>query len=258
MNRTLRAKTETRALRTPIRPRFFIAMILSFALLAVIGYAGQSVISRSVYPIRKVSVEGNFRFLTPSYIQTLVTKSLDGGFFQIDVQKIRRQLLEEPWIFEATVERIWPDVIRVAVQEQIPVARWGRSALLNRESDIFAPNSATLPAELPLLNGPVGSESEVLSEYREMTTGLADSGLKIAGVSLSERGAWTITLQDDTQLILGRHDIRRRFERFCASFGPLLKADWSRIAKVDLRFTNGFAVTERAAPEASEALQING
>jgi cell division protein FtsQ len=182
---------------------------------------------------------------------------LNGGFFQVDVQTIREQLLEEPWIAEAAVERQWPDVIRVAIKEQVPAARWGENALLNSAADVFAPNRASLPDALPRLRGPVGAEAEVLDAYRQMVVQLRKIGLEVGAVSLSQRGAWTITLRDDTELILGRHDIWSRLNRFCLSFDRFLKANWSRIAKIDLRFTNGFSVTERMLAEPARSL-VNG
>ncbi|MSR13111.1 MAG: FtsQ-type POTRA domain-containing protein [Gammaproteobacteria bacterium] len=239
------------------RPNSFLAIALSVMLLVGLGYIAKAV-SGTDYPIRKVSVEGDFRFLTPTYIQALVTKSLDGGFFQVDVQKIHRELLEEPWIFDATVERLWPDVIRVEIKEQIPTARWGENALLNSDADVFAPHVASIPQALPRLSGPVGTEIEVLRAYKKMAERLDALGMKVGSVSVSQRGAWTLTLTDNTQLIFGRDDIWRRLHRFCASFDVLLKEGWTRIAKVDLRFTNGFSVTERRRPELRSELQKNG
>ncbi|MGH8597894.1 MAG: cell division protein FtsQ/DivIB [Gammaproteobacteria bacterium] len=245
---------EDRALR---RFRAF-ALGSSIALCVMLGYAAQSVRSGTGFPIRKVSVEGDFRFIAPSDIQSLVTASLRGGFFQIDVEDIHRQLLEEPWIREATVERIWPDEIRVAIKEQIPAARWGKTALLSIDADIFAPNPPFALDRLPVLTGPVGSESEILGTYRQMKTRLSVLGLQVAAISLSERGAWSLKLRDDTLLILGRHDTHRRLERFCTVFEPLLKTEWPRIATVDLRFTNGFSITERASAEIDAQTRISG
>lgn len=252
------AQAKPREERPPFQPRTVAAAGLSLALLIGFGYVAQSITSGASYPIRKVSVEGDFRFLTPTYIQSLVTRVLNGGFFQIDVQSIHQQLLDEPWIYDATVERVWPDVIRVAIKEQVPTAQWGQNALLNADADIFAPNPTSIPSALPKLSGPVGSESEVLHAYHDITKQLAVLRLEVAAVALSSRGAWTITLRDDTRLILGRDHIPQRLDRFCTAFKPLLEAEWGRIQTVDLRFTNGFAVTARAPPEARPETRING
>lgn len=252
------AQAKPREERPPLQARAAAALGLSLVLLIGFGYVAQSITSGAGYPIRKVSVEGDFRFLTPTYIQTLVTRALKGGFFQIDVQSIHHQLLEEPWLYEATVERVWPDVIRVAIKEQVPAAQWGQNALLNADADIFAPNPSSIPNALPKLSGPVGSESEVLSAYHDISGQLAVLELEVATVALSSRGAWTVTLRGDTRLILGRDHISQRLDRFCTAFKPLLKAEWERIATVDLRFTNGFAVTERAQRKARLEIRING
>ena len=235
--------------RTPWTPpplRSVLAAVLVLAVLGVFGYVLQSLLGPGSHPIRKVSVEGDFRYLTPGYIQSLVADSLHGGFFDVDVQMIRGRLLEEPWIFEATVERMWPDVLRVAIVEQVPTARWGPHALLNAAADVYAPAQSSIPTGLPTLNGPIGSEVEVLARYREIAAQLRALPLEVATVSLSERGAWTVGLRDQTQLVIGRRNIEQRIARFTAVFEPWLKPQWSNIATVDLRYTNGFAVQERS------------
>lgn len=235
--------------------RALTSMVLTLLLLMAVGYVGQSLTRAASFPIKKVTVEGDFRYLTTEYIQTMVGRSLRGGFFQIDVQEIRRGLLEEPWVMEATIERKWPDALRVAIREQQPAAQWGQHALLNTVADIFAPLSGTFPRDLPHLNGPVGSETEVLKTYRVIAERMEPLGLSVACLELSERGAWTAGFKDQTRLTLGRHRIEERLQRFRRSFESALEANWSNIESIDLRYTNGFAVQARKIEDADDGLE---
>jgi len=246
VNQAVRRQVATTPAEPPVSPRALVAMVITLGVLAILGYVGQSLSHSTNFPIRKVAVEGNFLFLTPGYIQALVSRSLHGGFFQVDVQEIRSGLLEEPWVRDAQIERRWPDIVRVRIEEQQPTARWGEHALLNTAADVFAPNPGTFPRGLPRLNGPVGSELEVLTTYRMVTERMRALGLKVASLELSERGAWTVGLEGETRLLLGRHRIEERLERFRAAYDLALKATWPEIASVDLRYTNGLAIRERA------------
>lgn len=250
MSQAVRKSLPQSAERPAVTLRSLMAMLLTLFLLGAVGYVGQSLARATSFPINKVTVEGDFRYLTPGYIQSLVSRSLHGGFFQIDVQEIRRGLLEEPWVMEATIERRWPDVIRVAISEQRPAARWGGHALLNTAADVFAPNLGTFPQDLPRLDGPVGSELEVLTTYRAVTERMRALGLTVASLELSERGAWTVGLTGDTRLILGRNRIEERLERFRLAYDLALRDTWSDVESVDLRYTNGFAIQERKPAEA--------
>ncbi len=241
------AQARSRSTAAPIPIRSLVSIVLSLVALVAFGYFAQSAYRSLKYPIRKVMVEGDFRILTPTYVQSAVTEALDGGFFEIDVQKIKRRMLEEPWVAEAVVERVWPDAVRVTIKEQVPAATWGNHALLNGEADIFAPSAASIPSGLPRLDGPVGTESAVLAMYQTVAKRLTNLELKPVAVVLSQRGAWIVELADGARLVLGRASLDERIARFSVAYTPLLKSNWSHIGVVDLRYTNGFAVRERSA-----------
>lgn len=196
-------------------------------------------------PIRKVAVEGNFRHLTPGHVQSVVSSAVDAGFWGIDVGAIREKLLDEPWLHDASVRRVWPDTLRVSIEEQEPVAYWGEHALLNSEGDIFAPDRETMPTNLAILNGPVGTEVEVLGRYRSIKMQFAKCGLKVSRVDLSERRAWTIAIEGGTRVVVGRRSIEERLARFERGFELALKPHWENIGVVDMRYTNGFSIRQR-------------
>ena len=205
------------------------------------------------FPIRKVKVDGDFRYLASEQIESLVSSAVRGGFFEVDVQKIRARILQEPWVLDATVVRAWPDAIRVSIREQRPVARWGEESLLSAQYRVFKPSNKRLPEGLAVLKGPPGSEPEVWSTYQQVQTALGPLGLKAAAVELSERRAWRVTLTDGATLILGRHFVAERLERFARAWPTVLEPNWARVASLDLRYTNGFAVRPRVAATPPEA-----
>ena len=77
---------------------------------------------------------------------------------------------------------------------------------------------------------------------------LADAGLTLERLELDERGAWLLTLGGGQEVRLGRRDIDERLYRFFDVVAPALAADLKRVAYVDLRYTNGFAVGWREGP----------
>jgi cell division protein FtsQ len=238
--------------KPPVSLRGLLSMLVSLILLAGLGYVGQSLQRPGSFPIRKVAVEGDFRHLAPAYVETLVAGGLQGGYFQIDVQALRSRLLGEPWIKDAAVERVWPDVLRVAITEQQPVARWGKDALLNTQAEVFKPHPDSFPSGLVHLRGPVGSEEEVLSAYHRIERQMQALELKVARLGLSDRGAWTLGLAGGTRLVLGRERLNERLSRFERAYVAGLRDGWSTVASVDLRYTNGFAVMERKVEKTGE------
>jgi cell division protein FtsQ len=68
----------------------------------------------------------------------------------------------------------------------------------------------------------------------------------IARVEMSDRGAWVVELTGGTTLVVGREELDQRLSRFTRAFDHFLKESWEKVDSIDLRYTNGFAVREKA------------
>ena len=75
-----------------------------------------------------------------------------------------------------------------------------------------------------------------------MSDQLVGYGLGFAGLSLEERGAWTLTLTNGIEVVLGRDQVEERFERFIAVYENRLAARVDEVSRIDARYSNGVAV----------------
>ena len=223
----------------------FLVMVVATVIGAV--WLARELSDPAALPIRRVMVEGEFKHLTTEHVQRAVVDAVHAGFFGVDVPDIRRLLQDQAWIRDANVSRMWPDGLHVTIVEQVPVARWGDYGLLNERADIFVPAAEDLPRDLVQLNGPLGSEQEVLERYGYIRSQLRAVGLKVVAVNLSDRRAWTVTTDGGHEILLGRRSLEERLARFKWGYSKGLNAAWERIGHVDMRYTNGFAVGERGS-----------
>lgn len=222
-------------------PRFFgMAFVLTF--IALLVWGGIYLSHPDTLPIKQVRIEGDFTRLSPVDLQLLVTDKVRGGFFNLDVDAVRLALLNEPWVSEVTVKRVWPDALRVIVIEQVPVVRWKDSGLLNAAGEYFAPDPATIPVELPLLSGPAGSEVMLLGKFNSMQQRIQLLGLKIALLTLNERRAWSFQLENGIKVVLGRRDFEERLNRFLTLIPTTISGRIEQTGSVDMRYTNGFSI----------------
>lgn len=231
----------------PVSPTTMIFLVMVVATVIGMVWLARELSDPAALPIRRVMVEGEFKHLTTEHVQRAVVGAVHAGFFGVDVTDIRRLLQDEAWIRDANVSRMWPDGLHVTIVEQIPVARWGDYGLLNERADIFVPAAEDLPRDLVQLNGPLGSEQEVLERFAYIRDELATIGLKAVALSLSDRRAWTITTEGGREILLGRRSLEERLARFKWGYTKGLNAAWERIGHVDMRYTNGFAVGERGS-----------
>ncbi len=219
---------------------FGIVFVLTFVSLFVWG--GMYLSNSDTLPIKQVRIEGDFTRLSPVDLQLLVTDKVRGGFFNLDVDAVRLALLNEPWVKEVTVKRIWPDALRVIVIEQIPVVRWKDSGLLNSSGEYFAPDITTITNELPLLSGPADSEVALLDRFNAMQERFKFVGFKVASLTLNERRAWSFQLDNGIKVILGRRDFEERLNRFLTLIPTTISGRIEQTESIDMRYTNGFSI----------------
>lgn len=224
-------------------PTVVLFMLVLLATMVGIGWVVMQLRDPAALPIRRVQIEGEFIHLNPDHLQRVVVATVDAGFFGVDVARIRQRLLDEPWIRDATIRRVWPETLRVSIVEQVPVARWDETSLLNEAGEIFTPPTSSIPQQLALLSGPPGSEGEVLERFRAWSARLHGLGLHLQQLRLSARHAWTLFLDDGREIELGRREFSSRLDRFVHAYAAGLRDVWERIGRVDLRYTNGVAVS---------------
>jgi cell division protein FtsQ len=193
-------------------------------------------------PVRRVLVEGAFQRVSPPEIEGAVAEAVQGGLASVDLRQVRERVERIDWVDTAVVQRRWPDAIRVVVVEEVAAARWNDTGLLNARGELFIRNARYVPPELPLLEGPDGSEGAVAQLYLDAQGRLLEAGLRLTGVRLDERGAWELRLANGVQVKLGRLAVTDRLERFIALASPLVAKRLAEIKHVDMRYTNGFSV----------------
>jgi cell division protein FtsQ len=100
------------------------------------------------------------------------------------------------------------------------------------------------------LEGPEARLDEVFRRWRETASRLGPAGLEIRRVALDPRGSWRLELRGGHELLLGREALDERLQRYLAIRRGLQQA--GPIARVDLRYPNGVAVTRRAPASEDE------
>ncbi|MET0279581.1 MAG: cell division protein FtsQ/DivIB [Steroidobacteraceae bacterium] len=198
-------------------------------------------------PVERVAISGRFQRVQPLDVEKAVRGAAAGsGMVSVDLARIAASVEQIPWVDRASVARSWPSGLRVQVVEQVPVARWGETGLVNMRGEVFVQDSRHIPVELPQLVGPAGYEAQMTSRYLDVQQRLVEGGLRVTRLTLDERGAWEFSLDNGVQLRLGREHVDERFDRFLAAAAQVVTARATEIAYVDMRYANGFAVGWRS------------
>lgn len=204
-------------------------------------------------PIRRVYFESATSKVARAELKKTVTRQLAGNFFTVDLSAIEWAVTRVSWVKSATVRREWPDTLMISIRKQVPVARWGEHKLLNRTGQIFRPQAGRLSADLPILYGPRGRGQTLLARYGQLANVLKSAGLRVRALVQDQRRAWHLLLDNGIPLDIGRGDPRGRVARFAQVYPKALASMAARIAAIDLRYTNGFAVAWRRPDDIANA-----
>jgi len=229
----------------PARPVTFIGGLFALVFIALLAGLGYFLVHPATLPVRQVRIEGEFRYLSPAILQALVRDRVRGGFFNVNVNALRDAILAEPWVREVSVHRLWPDGLQVFVQEQAAIAKWKNAGLLNRQGGFFAPDKTTYPPDLPLLEGPPGTQALVMGRYLQLETMLRPFDLAVVRLTLDDRRAWDFELDNGLGVVLGRRDFDGKADRFIRQVLVNAGRGAGEMKRIDMRYTNGFAVEWR-------------
>ena len=190
---------------------------------------------------------GDLHFQGHPQLQDLIEPQIAEGFFHIDVDGLSLALQELPWIERASVRRVWPDDLVITLTEQQPFALWNERAVLNPHGVLFHPEEVAQEGleHLPRFSGPIDTEKMVVKHYREYLRLVADGQLELQKLSLDRRRAWELYFSNGMHLKLGKENMHERLERFMGIYADVVEPRLNKIASLDLRYTNGFALRWR-------------
>lgn len=193
-------------------------------------------------PIERVVINGEFERVSAIQLEQLLVPHLAAGFLSADLHAMRTDLVEVPWVVRASVRRRWPGTIEVNITEQKPAAVWSDTGLLNIDGELFVAKASHVPAELPRLYGPEGSEQRVSQMYFRIEERLEQRGLAAVALYLDNRGAWEMQLLNGIRVRIGSRAVEQRINGFFKALDSVISAQTEHIDYVDMRYTNGFAI----------------
>jgi cell division protein FtsQ len=230
-------------------------LLVVAALLGLLYGGAAWVVQLPVFPITEVRVITPLTHVTREQVETIVRREVRGNFFTLQLASTRVAFEKLPWVRRAEVRRQWPGLIEVVLTEHVPLARWGKSALVNVHGEVF---EAAFDGSLPIFNGPDGTAKEIAIQYEHFRRSLAAIGKMPGEINVSPRRAWQIRLDDGMTVDFGRENVEERLRRFVSTYPRTIARMTRPVDRVDLRYANGFAARVPGLPPAAEAKPKRG
>lgn len=201
----------------------------------------------------------NLQYVDKQKLFNQLKPHLSGSFFYVDLDEAQRIASQSEWVDEVSVERIFPNAIRITVKEHEPVAKWIQeghvAGLVNGDGKIF---QAAYTKPLPLFDGALDVQAQMVSQYKIFSSELQPLRLGILRLQYTPRSSWSMMLDNGIELRLGKTDVNTRLNRFANAWQHSLSEQALSLDYVDMRYPNGFATRNRskAAANSEEAAKM--
>lgn len=249
-----------------------VSALLLAALLALgLTIALQWLMRLPVFAIRAITVEGDVTRNSAASLRANALPRLSGSFLSMNLQTSQQAFEAVPWVRHAVLQRVWPNRLKVKLEEHRPAAYWETKAegadvdsaansdnngdanierlLVNNFGEVFQANLGDVEDDdLPILAGPAGTSTAMLRMWRALQTQVAILGDGVERLDLSGRGSWRASLDKGAVIELGRGseaEVLARFGTFVRSITQITSRFQTPLLTADLRHTDGYAVRLR-------------
>lgn len=175
----------------------------------------------------------------------------------LDAAEARAKLKANPWIGDATVQKLFPDQLTITVRERVAFALWQKDGQINVIADdgtVLESYVTRSVANLPFVVG-IGADTQakefltVLARYPDIRNAVQ------ASVLIGER-RWSLKLKSGVDIRLPETDVARALDQL-AAFDREKKLLSRDIVAVDLRMPDRLIVqlSDSAAQAREEALK---
>jgi cell division protein FtsQ len=230
--------------------------VIGVVVLAYLALIIKDIEVSTVLPVAKVEIRGELVFMNKDEIRSIVEDNISGGFFTVDLNRVREIVSQQPWVENVSLRRRWPDALEVFVEERKPIAFWNDDGYISENGHVFKPESIDKKLNLPELDGPDGQHNNVWKFMNVLYKEMSLLNYTVTSLELDERRAWQLMIEKNVgvgdeeirsgiSVRLGRFDTEKRLRRFVRVLPELsAKKEFAdnEINVIDMRYPNGFAV----------------
>ena len=217
----------------------FIIFVISLALMFI--YVNSS--KTSYFPIKKISYGKKLENSNEEDLTKIIKNYLDDkSFFNFKISYLILELEKSEWVRNVNIRRVYPNEVRIIVEEHEPVAIWNRKKYINSFGESFYIEKIT--KNLPLLLSEEERIDIVFNYFSQFNKNLKENGIDqtISKIEENEIRSLTIFLNSGFYIKLGSKDLESKINLFFKVYKSLKTRDLKKIRYIDMRYSNGFSL----------------
>lgn len=187
-------------------------------------------------PVIKIEVVNKSEHVTKDLVATEIAPWFPEGYIYIDIVAIKDKLQELVMVSEVSVEKVWPDTLKIRIEEERPVAIWNGKSMLSEKGDILP--LALRDLDLPKLKGADAESKLVMQHFLLFNRWGKRHQLVLGGLQHSSAG-WKLEYKNGLQIWLDNNKAMNGLQQLEHVINQF---QLSQISRIDMRYEQGFAV----------------
>ena len=166
------------------------------------------------FKIENVLITGT-QNLSNNYIKDIIEIYKDGSIFNIDLSSIYNKIKQNSWVKEVSIERILPNIIKIKIIENEPIAIWQNkkdNKLITANGDIiFDGNVNDFKNDFPIIKGKKSVEN-IFSILKILKTN-QNFSKNIWSLTFINERRWDLHFNQGLVVRLPSKDIKKAWEK---------------------------------------------
>ncbi len=187
-------------------------------------------------PVTQLQVNEDLVHVTKASIEAEVSPWFPDGYLSLDVQAIQAHLQSMVMVASVKVEKVWPDILNIHIEEERPVALWNGKSMLSENGDILP--VAYKELQLPKLQGANNESKLVMQHFLLFNRWGKRHQLELSGIQHSSAG-WQLDFHSGLKIWLDNVTAMNGLQQLDQVIDQF---DFTRIERIDMRYEQGFAV----------------
>ncbi len=216
---------ETEKLMRLINLSFLLLFILCFCWLFFLDNLSKDYIINKLKPSNQFLINNGFKIenilitgtrnLSNNYIKNIIEIYKDGSIFNIDLSSIYNKIKQNSWVKEVSVERVLPNIIKIKILENQPIAIWQNKTnnkLITANGDIiFDGNVNDFKNDFPIIKG--NKSKENISSILEILETNQNFYENIWSLTFINERRWDLHFNQGLVVRLPSKDIKKAWEK---------------------------------------------
>ena len=170
-------------------------------------------------PIELINVSGDLKRVPLKSIENNTNSLRNKGFLSFNASEVKEKIESLDWVQSVEIIRQWPNKIDIKITEESLLGIWNDDLILNSSGKLYIVDKRSVPTNIPRLNGPKGSEIDVMNLFIKIDTLLTGRGLYLEALTLDVRGSWSFTIKPKIEIKIRKNRNRPEIRKTFFSFG---------------------------------------